>query len=318
MIDAPARRLAGRPGGDRPRGHRQELGTAARRDRCRPSSRSAASRRSRRSGTGRSRSIDDPAEAAGALRRARCRSSGSTTRRDVVPGRPDLLEGARNCARCARTGGRPDPLGRRLGAGHRAGLQGAALRDRLHPSRPDRVRRRALRRRRRPGRDDAGRADPAGRPGHHPHPAARRARAADHRADRRQGPRGDPRACSASSASSEPRIAVAGPQSACRRGRRRSAARRSTSSSRRSSGCARKASTSAARIRPTSCSTSAGARSYDAALCMYHDQALIPLKTLHFDEGVNVTLGLPIVRTSPDHGTAFDIAGQRHAPIRAR
>ena len=48
---------------------------------------------------------------------------------------------------------------------------------------------------------------------------------------------------------------------------------------------------------------------YDAALCMYHDQALIPLKTLHFDDGVNVTLGLPIVRTSPDHGTAFDIAG---------
>jgi len=48
---------------------------------------------------------------------------------------------------------------------------------------------------------------------------------------------------------------------------------------------------------------------YDAALCMYHDQALIPLKTLGFDEGVDITLGLPIVRTSPDHGTAFDIAG---------
>jgi 4-hydroxythreonine-4-phosphate dehydrogenase len=48
---------------------------------------------------------------------------------------------------------------------------------------------------------------------------------------------------------------------------------------------------------------------YDAALCMYHDQALIPLKTLGFDEGVNITLGLPIVRTSPDHGTAFEIAG---------
>lgn len=48
---------------------------------------------------------------------------------------------------------------------------------------------------------------------------------------------------------------------------------------------------------------------YDAALCMYHDQALIPVKTLHFDEGVNMTLGLPIVRTSPDHGTAFEIAG---------
>lgn len=47
---------------------------------------------------------------------------------------------------------------------------------------------------------------------------------------------------------------------------------------------------------------------YDVALCMYHDQALIPLKTLAFDEGVNVTLGLPFIRTSPDHGTAFDIA----------
>ncbi len=49
---------------------------------------------------------------------------------------------------------------------------------------------------------------------------------------------------------------------------------------------------------------------YDAALCCYHDQALVPIKTLHFDEGVNITLGLPIVRTSPDHGTAFGIAGQ--------
>lgn len=48
---------------------------------------------------------------------------------------------------------------------------------------------------------------------------------------------------------------------------------------------------------------------YDAALCMYHDQALIPVKTLAFDDTVNVTLGLPFVRTSPDHGTAFDIAG---------
>jgi 4-hydroxythreonine-4-phosphate dehydrogenase len=49
---------------------------------------------------------------------------------------------------------------------------------------------------------------------------------------------------------------------------------------------------------------------YDAALCMYHDQALIPVKALHFEDAVNVTLGLPIVRTAPDHGTAFDIAGQ--------
>ena len=57
-----------------------------------------------------------------------------------------------------------------------------------------------------------------------------------------------------------------------------------------------------------------GARAtYDAALCMYHDQALIPIKTLAFDHAVNVTLGLPFVRTSPDHGTAFDIAGTGNA-----
>ena len=55
---------------------------------------------------------------------------------------------------------------------------------------------------------------------------------------------------------------------------------------------------------------------YDAALCMYHDQALIPLKALHFEDGVNVTLGLPIIRTAPDHGTAFDIAGQDRADPR--
>ncbi|QPH53909.1 4-hydroxythreonine-4-phosphate dehydrogenase PdxA [Pontivivens ytuae] len=52
---------------------------------------------------------------------------------------------------------------------------------------------------------------------------------------------------------------------------------------------------------------------YDAAICMYHDQALVPLKTLSFDDGVNVTLGLPFIRTSPDHGTAFDIAGTGRA-----
>lgn len=53
--------------------------------------------------------------------------------------------------------------------------------------------------------------------------------------------------------------------------------------------------------------------SFDVALCMYHDQALIPVKALDFDSGVNITLGLPIVRTSPDHGTAFDIAGTGRA-----
>jgi 4-hydroxythreonine-4-phosphate dehydrogenase len=53
----------------------------------------------------------------------------------------------------------------------------------------------------------------------------------------------------------------------------------------------------------------AARKTYDCAICMYHDQALIPVKTLAFDEAVNVTLGLPFIRTSPDHGTAFDIAG---------
>ena len=52
---------------------------------------------------------------------------------------------------------------------------------------------------------------------------------------------------------------------------------------------------------------------YDVAIAMYHDQALIPIKTLDFDKGVNVTIGLPFVRTSPDHGTAFDIAGTGRA-----
>jgi 4-hydroxythreonine-4-phosphate dehydrogenase len=51
-------------------------------------------------------------------------------------------------------------------------------------------------------------------------------------------------------------------------------------------------------------------RRYDAVVCLYHDQALIPIKTLDFWGGVNITLGLPIVRTSPDHGTGFDIAGK--------
>ena len=55
---------------------------------------------------------------------------------------------------------------------------------------------------------------------------------------------------------------------------------------------------------------------FDAALCMYHDQALIPVKALHFEDAVNMTLGLPIVRTAPDHGTAFDIAGQDRADAR--
>ena len=61
---------------------------------------------------------------------------------------------------------------------------------------------------------------------------------------------------------------------------------------------------------PDTMFTPAARKRYDVAICMYHDQALIPVKTLAFDSGVNCTLGLPFVRTSPDHGTAFDIAGK--------
>jgi 4-hydroxythreonine-4-phosphate dehydrogenase len=57
----------------------------------------------------------------------------------------------------------------------------------------------------------------------------------------------------------------------------------------------------------------AARKTYDCAICMYHDQALIPVKTLAFADAVNVTLGLPFIRTSPDHGTAFDIAGTGRA-----
>jgi 4-hydroxythreonine-4-phosphate dehydrogenase len=57
----------------------------------------------------------------------------------------------------------------------------------------------------------------------------------------------------------------------------------------------------------------AARQTYDCAICMYHDQALIPVKTLAFEDAVNVTLGLPFIRTSPDHGTAFDIAGTGRA-----
>ncbi|MDA1099627.1 MAG: 4-hydroxythreonine-4-phosphate dehydrogenase PdxA [Proteobacteria bacterium] len=66
-------------------------------------------------------------------------------------------------------------------------------------------------------------------------------------------------------------------------------------------------------IAPDSMFHEAARQTYDVAVCMYHDQALIPVKTLGFDSGVNITLGLPIVRTSPDHGTALDIAGKGRA-----
>jgi 4-hydroxythreonine-4-phosphate dehydrogenase len=66
-------------------------------------------------------------------------------------------------------------------------------------------------------------------------------------------------------------------------------------------------------VSPDALFTPRARQGYDLALCMYHDQGLIPLKALCVDEGVNMSLGLPIIRTSPDHGTAFDIAGKNLA-----
>ena len=88
-----------------------------------------------------------------------------------------------------------------------------------------------------------------------------------------------------------------------------SATRTPSTSRRRSSRRGRRASTPADRIRPTPSSTRPStSKRYDAIVCMYHDQGHGPMKLLAFDTGVNVTLGLPIIRTSVDHGTAFDIA----------
>ncbi len=66
-------------------------------------------------------------------------------------------------------------------------------------------------------------------------------------------------------------------------------------------------------VPPDTLFTTQARKNYDAAICMYHDQALIPIKTIDFERSVNVTLGLPFVRTSPDHGTALDIAGTGRA-----
>ena len=135
---------------------------------------------------------------------------------------------------------------------------------------------------------------------------------AHHRPDRRDRPHR--RARSARRASASRGRALRSPASIRMPAKTaRSATRTAPWSRRRSSGCAPRASTRAGRCRPTPCSTPRRARSYDAALAMYHDQALIPIKTLAFDHAVNVTLGLPFVRTSPDHGTAFDIAGTGRA-----
>ena len=93
----------------------------------------------------------------------------------------------------------------------------------------------------------------------------------------------------------------------------RSAPRTRTSWRRPSKSCAPTASTVRGPLPADTMFHEAARKTYDCAICMYHDQALIPIKTLAFDDAVNVTLGLPFIRTSPDHGTAFDIAGTGQA-----
>ena len=145
-----------------------------------------------------------------------------------------------------------------------------------------------------------------------PHPARRGARGADARAPRGDAP-GHPRGA---------RRRFRPRRAAHRRGRAQPARRRGRRDGARGDRRDRARSSPASRAEgiavtgPHSADTlfhpAARAR-YDAAVCMYHDQALIPIKTVDFDGGVNVTLGLDFVRTSPDHGTAYDIAGTGRA-----
>ena len=106
-----------------------------------------------------------------------------------------------------------------------------------------------------------------------------------------------------------PRLADLRPQPACRRRRlarhRRHEHRRARDRDR----CARDGIDVRGPLPADTMFHEAARKTYDCAICMYHDQALIPIKTMAFDDAVNVTLGLPFIRTSPDHGTAFDIAG---------
>ena len=198
---------------------------------------------------------------------------------------------------------------------HWAGVQGTALRHRLPASRPNGVCCRALRDFAWQRRHDARRCNIADRPGHDapvapdvPDRLTQRA----HRIARASRPfagsnaiSGSPSPASRVAASIRTRAKAAS-----------SAAKKSRSSSRPLPPSRRKAGESRARSPRTRCSTPVPRPTYDAALCMYHDQALIPIKALHFEDAVNVTLGLPIVRTAPDHGTAFDIAGRDRADAR--
>ena len=148
--------------------------------------------------------------------------------------------------------------------------------------------------------------------GDDPSSAARRDRAAVERPDRHHGPH---RGRGLEGALRARHAAPGGIRPQSPRRRRRLARHRGAAASWRppSKSCAAKASRSRGPLPADTMFHDAARKTYDCAICMYHDQALIPVKTLAFDDAVNVTLGLPFIRTSPDHGTAFDIAGTGRA-----
>jgi 4-hydroxythreonine-4-phosphate dehydrogenase len=179
-----------------------------------------------------------------------------------------------------------------------------------HPG-PDRVRRRALRHLVRKCRDDARGAHAAGGADHGARAAGPRIRAAHHRTGARQGTGDRPRAA-AQLRHRAAALAFAGLNPHA--GESGEIGREEIDVLQPAIAILREEGIDA--IGPFAADAMFHPRAragYDVALCPTHDQALIPIKTLHFDEGVNITLGLPIVRTSPDHGTAFGIAGTDQA-----
>ena len=253
-----------------------------------------------------------PPSAASRHRHGACPSSRSTIRSTREPGRPDAaqrggddrIDRARGRRRCATGEARAvvtNPIAKAVLYERRLPLPG--------PYRISRGAREGLGRARVSRHDDLV-GDAGRRAGHDPYPARRSAAGAERR-NSSSRPRGSstaifaPGSASLGRASPSP-ASIRTPAKAARWGARRStiiapaieAAARRRDRRRRPDARRHDVSRRTARAR------------YDVALTMYHDQGLIPVKTLAFDEGVNVTLGLPFVRTSPDHGTAFDIAGK--------
>ncbi len=247
--------------------------------------------------------IDGPEAAAAALPRGLPVLSHPLPR-PAAPGVPDPANAATVVAIIER-GVALVRSGRARGALHQPDPQeGAEGRRRLRLSRPHRVPRPPLRRA--AAGDDARRARPPRRAGDDPHPARRGARRPDAGASR-ETIRVTHAALVADFGLAAPRIAVAGLNPHAGEGGaiggEEIAVIAPVLDRLRAEGMALTGPHSA----DTLFHAAARAR-YDAAVCMYHDQALIPIKTIAFDAGVNVTLGLDFVRTSPDHGTAYDIA----------